>query len=413
VTEPETVPEAEPWLVERLVPGGEGFGRAPDGRAAFIPGGLPGDRIRPTRLTEKKRMVRVEAFQLVEGGPERRADAPCEYAARCGGCDWMFLEREAQLRWKRALVADAVRRIARVEVEVDPTVTAGPEVGYRSRIRLHADDAGHLGMYARGSHRIVDLQRCAVADEAINEALPVLRVGRPVGVCEVELRAAPLGPRVVVRSHPADKVWALGGLIPAVEPDVPPPVQRWPLPLDLELAVPATVFVQVNPAVNVALIDALLAGASARGATNFVDLYCGAGNFALPLAGAGLTGSGIEANPAAIAAARDTAEAARLSSRVSFLAGRVNELLPPMAKTAGVVDLVVLDPPRAGAKEAIAPLLKLAPKWIAAVSCDPATLARDLKMLLDGGYAIESVTPFDMFPQTHHVEVLVWLGRTA
>ncbi len=325
----------------------------------------------------------------------------------------MFLEREAQLHWKRELVADALRRIGKIEVDVQPCVSAGPEVGYRSRLRLHVDGAGRVGLYERGSHTVVEIDACAVADEAINHALPVLRAGRPVGVREVELRAAPIGPRVVVRCSPADKVWELGGLIPAVVPKVPPPVQRWPLPLQMELAVPATAFVQVNPDVNVALVDALLEGTDARKATSFVDLYCGAGNFALALAASGLTGSGIEASPDAIAAASDSAEREQLASRVGFIEGTVDELFPRLVRTVGEVDLVVLDPPRAGAKAAIPALLKLSPKYVAAISCDPATLARDLKMLVEGGYAIESVTPFDMFPQTHHVEVLVWLAKTA
>lgn len=401
------------WLVERLIPGGDGFGRAPDGRAAFIPGALPGDRIRPTKITTKKRMVRVEAFDLVEAGPDRRADPPCRYAAECGGCDWMFLTREGQLHWKRELVADAIRRIAKAEVEVDPCVSVGPDVGYRSRLRLHVDDEGRVGLYQRGTHTVVEIDSCAVADESINQALPVIRAGRPVGVRGVELRAAPLGPPVVVRSTPSDKVWELGGLIPAVVPNVPPPVQRWPLPLQLELSVPATSFVQVNPDVNIALVDALLGGAEERKVTSFLDLYCGAGNFALPLAANGLTGSGIELNEDAVSAARATADRELLASRIGFLHGSVPDLFGRLAETLGAVDLVVLDPPRAGAKEAIAPLLRLAPTYIAAVSCDPPTLARDLKALIDGGYEVESVTPFDMFPQTHHVEVLVWLKRSA
>jgi tRNA/tmRNA/rRNA uracil-C5-methylase (TrmA/RlmC/RlmD family) len=358
----------EPWVVERLVPGGDGFCRAPDGRAAFVAGGLPGDRIRPLETDEQKRMVRVRRFELIEAGPDRRDDAPCEYVGRCGGCDWMFLKRDAQLRWKRELVADALRRIAKTEVEVAATVSVGPDLGYRSRLRLHVDAAGRVGLYERGSHRVVEIDRCVVADEGVNVELRKLRAEPPTGPCDVELRG------------------------PSTD------------------GVPASAFVQINPAVNLALVEALVAGAVQRGAGSFLDLYCGAGNFALSLVAAGLSGTGVERNEDSVDAARRVAQDRGLNARIEFIAGSVPAVLRRLTKTPGGPALVVLDPPRVGARKAIAPVLELRPTWIAAVSCDPPTLARDVRGLLDGGYQIESVTPFDMFPQTHHVEVLVWLA---
>ncbi len=397
------------WTIERLVPGGDGFCRAPDGRAAFVAGGLPGDRIRPTDVEEKKRMVRVRAFELVEPGPDRLTEAPCEVAGRCGGCDWMFLAREAQLRWKRELVADALRRIGKLgDVDVAEVVTAGPDLGYRTRLGLHRRK-GRLGLFERGSHRVVEIERCAVAVEPVNQAISVLRQASLGDATEVEVRAAPRGPTVVVRTDPPEAAASLGGLLPAALPDEPAPVQTWELPLDLELSVPATSFVQVNPWVNYVLVDALTRGAVERDAASFLDLYCGAGNFALALAGVGLTGSGIEGDAGAVEAARANAERQFLTSRVGFLHGPVAALLPRIGATAGAVDLVVLDPPRSGARDVIDGVLGVGPRWIAAVSCDPATLSRDLAALVAGGYELESVTPFDMFPHTHHVEVLAWL----
>ncbi len=167
---------------------------------------------------------------------------------------------------------------------------------------------------------------------------------------------------------------------------------------------------RVNPAVNAILVDALVAGATSRGARRFLDLFCGAGNFALPLGREGLTGVGIESNRSAIAVASKAA--AQQGLAVRFRAASVVEALAEPSRLQAV-DLVVLDPPRAGASDEVAGIVALEPQWIAYVSCDPATLARDLRTLVDGGYRITEVTPFDMFPHTHHVETLVWLQRGA
>jgi 23S rRNA (uracil1939-C5)-methyltransferase len=169
------------------------------------------------------------------------------------------------------------------------------------------------------------------------------------------------------------------------------------------------VFTQVNWLVNQLLVQALLDGAGQRGARTFYDLYCGAGNFSLPLAAQGLSGIGIESSePAIRAAQRSVVECALRGIR--FVAGDVRDALAELPQSERF-DLAVLDPPRAGAREILPELIRRAPRHIAYCACDPVTLARDLRTLCDAGYALEQVTGFDMFPQTHHFETLAWLVR--
>ncbi len=410
------------WTIDRLVPGGEGFTRADDGRATFVPGGLPGDVIDPVLIDERKRMIRVLQYDLLEAGPDRRDAAPCPAADRCGGCDWIELERPAQLRWKGEIVRDALRRIGGLELDVADATAAGPELGYRGRLRLHVR-GDKVGFFERGSRRVVEIDACPVAAPATSDAIAAVRAtarAHPAAMAdvhEIELTGPPDGGAVAVRVVPRrgrgiDPVLtdALAEHLVVVDDDAPP-AHAWPLPGGVTMQVPTTSFSQVNAHVNDALVQALVDGAAERGAKTFLDLYCGAGNFALGLLAAGLKGTGVEADPTAADAARRSADGAGFGKKARFLAESVAGALRRLAPSAGSFDLVVLDPPRSGARDAIPGVVTLDPAHIAAVSCDPATLARDLKALTGEGWTVQSVQVFDMFPQTHHAEVLAWLGR--
>ncbi|MEB2310851.1 MAG: hypothetical protein OZ921_21500 [Sorangiineae bacterium] len=367
------------WRIERLVPGGDGFTRLPDGRAGFATGALPGDVILPERVEDHRSYLRATSFRLVEPSPER-VEPACPIADACGGCDLIRLSREAELREKSAMLGEALRRTGgfRDLPAPHPIITAGSELGYRSRIRVRVDAEGRVGYFARGTHELVELERCAVATPEVNQALAELRErarSSRVEPGELELRATPGEARVS-------------------------------LPEGVELYAPADAFAQVNAAVNERIIVDLLAGARERGLTTFCDLFAGAGNFALPLARAGLRGVAIERTGSAIEAGRRAASAQGLAVR--FVAGDVARSL---ARERGPFELAVLDPPRAGAREVLAPLVRLRPRSIAYLACDIVTLARDLSALTRSGYALERVTGYDMFPRTHHLEALAWLAR--
>jgi 23S rRNA (uracil1939-C5)-methyltransferase len=342
----------------------------------------------------------------------------------------MALGRSAELAAKADLLREAFRRTGGMaDPGADPCVrVAGRDLGYRCRLRVHFGPRGQVGLLGAASHRVVEIPHCAVGSAEVNQALERLReLGRTeprllAPFTQAELRSAPAGPRVTVHLIPRGPRVAreLRSLSSALEGEArvsvrgfPLPeelTQRWPLCEKIELWAPPGVFTQVNWEVNRALVNAVLGGALARGVRSFLDLYAGAGNFSLPLLGAGLRGIGVEACEAAAGAARRAAEAAGLGE-ACFVGAPVEAFLGRMLAEGQRFELVVLDPPRPGCRTVIEPVAALGATWLALCSCDPVTLARDLRLLLARGYQVDEVIPFDMFPHTHHLETLVWLCR--
>ena len=404
---------AESNTVTSFASGGEGFLRDPEGRATFVPGALPGDVVELGRVQRRKRWQRAHTHRRLTDSPDRIAP-PCRWAEVCGGCDWMALERTAQLRHKGDLLRQGLRRVPGPDPGAARSV--GAALGYRSRVRLQVDRRGRPGFHARRSHELIEVDSCAVAAPPLNAALPGLRAAlarhRGGGASAVELRVAPEGTPLVVRPVPVPggrvapgllrDLQAVGAVAPADGAPDASLDQRWPLPGGVTLRVPTGAFSQVNDEVNRALVGAALDGARDRGIGCFWDLFCGAGNFALPLLAAGLDGWGVESHTGAVVAA------GRSSGRPErFVAAPASEAFD---RGLPRPELVLLDPPRAGALDLMAPLVALRPRWIAYVSCDPVTLGRDLGRLVEAGYAVEDAQAWDMFPQTHHVEALVWLS---
>lgn len=421
----EAAPDAA-WRIEKLVPGGEGFARLPDGRAGFAGGVAPGDLIEPTTVRPHKGYVRAEAFRLVEPSAVRVAP-PCRIAARCGGCDWMHLDLGAQREHKRTLVLEALRRTGGFKAVSDvELVTAGPDLGYRRRLRMHADDTGRIGFYAPRSHDLVEVTQCLVADDAVNRALAALRevlARRPDtrGTIEaVEIRSAPDEPRVAVSLFPRRGIdgAVLHALAEALSAHASVSiagsaseraVQHLPLGDRLSLHAPPGVFTQVNWHVNRRVIADVVDETRRRGAMRALDLFAGAGNFTLPLAEAKIAVLGVEQDPRAVRAARMGADAAGL--RVRFRHADATREARSLVRSGERFDLIVLDPPRTGAGDAIDDLAALAQRSIVYVSCDPVTLARDLRRLGGHGFALDTVRAYDMFPHTHHAETVAWMSR--
>lgn len=394
----------------------------------FVPGALPGDLVRPLEIADKKSFLRVARFELREPGPERVTPA-CPVAQACGGCDWMALSHAAQLRNKAALVAEALARVGALKLaEPPPIVSAGEALGYRSRVRLHIDVRGHVGFFGRGTHELVRLSSCAVVLpelDAVIGALGSLSQAARAALARfeaAELRRAPGEPSVdlelVPRAGEAVDAGALEELRALLQgrarvttAGAQGPLRRYELPGGAYLEVPPGAFTQVNWPVNAELVTHVLDGAKARSAETFLDLYSGVGNFSVPLARAGLRGVAVEHNRKAVNALRAGLAAQKLE--VELVAGDVEASLSRLARAGRRFDLAVLDPPRAGAKEAIVPLLRLEPRTIAYVACDPVTLARDARALLAENFDLDAIVCFDMFPQTHHVETLAWFHKRS
>lgn len=422
-----TSPASEAWTVERLAPGGIGFLKLPDGRAAFVPGGMPGDTLRPLQITDHRSYVRAERWELLTPSPDRVAPG-CPHAADCGGCDLMELAGPAQRQAKADMLRQALTRTGgfRTLPELD-VLSAGASLGYRLRLRLHVDESGTIGLLARGSHRVVPIGGCAVSDPAINRALEGLRRAAPPEplreLGEIELRASPRGEGVLAilhRRHPGELAPALRAAVDALrremdvhvegEPFEIERAQRFELASGVELLAPPEAFTQVNWAVNERLVEAVVAGAEARQVESFLELFCGVGNFSLPLLAAGKRGRSVERSAVAIDAARRAARQRGLPED-GFVAGDAERELRRQMSRSSRVDLLLLDPPRRGAPELMRRVAALKPSFVAYVACDPVTLARDLRKLASSGYRLEALEAFDMFPHTHHVETLAWMRR--
>lgn len=425
--------------IERLIPGGRGLGRAPDGLAVFVPGAFPGDRVEGLQVVDKGSFRVFEEHRLLEAGPERRS-APCAVCSECGGCDWMPMPEEVQRRHKLDLLEQALRRTGGIDpasLEAPLEMFQGGEpLAYRSRVRLQIHD-GRVGFYGAQSHDLVPFDRCEVASLGVNaliERLKSLVATQPQlfeGLRHIEVRhldsSAELNPKLaslhltLLRGKQGPSRAQLKALKQHLSPlagysalrfgvesagyqSIPlPGAKPGSPPVSLQ-ALPGS-FTQVNLAINERLILQVLKEAS--GCSSFLDIYCGSGNFSLPLLAQGLEGTGIELSAEAIEAAR--AGAAALGVEGRFFAGKSQDLLKGFAGKKPF-DLVLVDPPRMGAKEILPMLAPLCGSKLLMISCDPVTLARDLKSLLGYGFHLHTVQGFDMFPQTHHFESFAVLG---
>lgn len=416
--------------VERIVPGGAGLGHA-GGLTLFVPLAAPGDRLRVRVERVKGRVGFAALVEIIAPGADR-IEPPCPYFGRCGGCDFQQLSYEAQLRAKVDIVADCLRRIARLAPPAEIHITPSPAAwAYRSRARWQHDATNRrLGYYELASHRVCDVAACPVVLPEVQDALTRLRaafVDEPTradsdatnaGDMRAETAEAARPPSAVNFRGDADaRGHAAAAEFQAVAGDdgvsLLPPLaegdrhERARTVAGERYTFDAECFFQINHALLEPLVAAAVGGARGESA---VDLYCGVGLFTLPLARRFARVHGVEGNASAAAYARRNLSDAQLSN-ASVETAPVGDWLLRRARALAPADFVLLDPPRAGAAEAVEGIIALRPRRVTYVSCDPATLARDLRALCDGGYTLDSLSAFDMFPQTHHVETVARLSR--
>jgi 23S rRNA (uracil1939-C5)-methyltransferase len=380
--------------IESLAAGGDGVARAPDGRVVFVPFAAPGDRLRVRVVAERARFLRGKIQELLEPGPGRVAP-PCAVFGTCGGCAWQHLDYPVQLAAKARILRDALTRLgglaAPAEIELEPSPAP---YGYRSRARLLVR-AGRTGFRGRRSHAPVATSRC------------------PVLVPQLEALLAELAAR-----PPADGEWELVAGADGVRA-VPLPVQggerggeRVELRVGTDrLLVSPGVFAQANAPLLERLAEAVTGAAGAGGLA--LEAFCGAGLFTLGLARRFERVIAIESSRAAQGDLEQNLSAAGLQN--VELRRETLEAALARAELRGLrPDAIVLDPPRAGlAGGSAAALAELGAPRIAYLSCDPATLARDLAAFAGRGYALRAVRGFDLFPQTPHLEALAVLERAG
>jgi len=376
--------------ITALAHGGDGIGRI-EGQVCFVPFGLPGDRLHVQITRRAKQALWGEILAILEASPHRIKPADPSFG-RCPLCTWSHFTYPAQAEWKQRIVRETLERIGHVQADLQWCENPALRIGCRTRAEFHGD--GHkLGFFSPGSHEIVDAPGCFLCHDALNAALEELRKIGIKGAADVTVN--PEGEEVLLwTKFPQRRL-----------------KHRFPLantPRD-ETARAVFLFDGV-PIVNGAftqaslLLNRLLVPVVHRmigSAESVLDLYCGSGNLSLGLPQS-VRVLGIDHNRAAIHAANQVRQGA-------YIAGNESDMQKHVRQQEW--DMILLDPPRAGAKDLAPALAECSARNLVYVSCDPATLARDLKTILAGGWKLAAAAVVDMFPNTPHIETVCKLER--
>ncbi|WP_342564212.1 23S rRNA (uracil(1939)-C(5))-methyltransferase RlmD [Paenibacillus sp. FSL R7-0345] len=445
---------------------GEGVGRV-EGFTLFVQGALPGEKVQAKVLKTKKQYGYAKLLKLVEPSRDRIAP-PCDIYDQCGGCQLQHMDYTAQLAWKRQLVVDNLQRIGKLQVAgaeehssadgiiVRPTLGMDEPWRYRNKaqVPIGVTEGGLVGgFYARGSHRIVDMETCLIQHEHNDSVVAAVKsIGRELGISAyneesgrgllrhvVVKKAFRTGEMMLVlvtsgRDIPHLDAWL--GSIREQLPDVVSICQNvnpqrtnvifgnetrvlWGRDViydyigDVQFAISARSFYQVNPAQTEVLYGKTVEYAGLTGNETVIDAYCGIGTISLFLAQHAAKVYGVEIVPEAIEDARGNAKLNNMNN-VVFEVGASEDVIPNWKEQGVTPDVIVVDPPRKGCDPRLLDtILQMKPERVVYVSCNPSTLARDLRVLEDGGYKTVEVTPVDMFPHTVHVESVAVLVKSG
>ena len=416
--------------IESLAYGPYGIGRI-ENQVVMVPATVPGDKI-SARLAESKGNYAIgETVRLLQPSPVRQTP-PCPYVNDCGGCPWQQVRYEAQLKAKAQSVADAIRRIGKLtDFELRPIIPSPREYHYRRRIRLQCKDAKRIGFFRAFSHDLVEIQSCLIAEHALNHAIHGLRrwideLETPVEHVEIVTGDDP--DQVVaagkisgefnsrddsVCERLIDQAHGINGLI-LYAPNWRKEWGQTEVTVRSDdricLKIKGDVFTQVNAQGNRELLKELVAVGGFDKSDRLLELYSGAGNFTLSLAK-------LVQKVVAVESHRQSVDSGNLGAQLNGIANirwvcaHVPAAVKHLAKRRERFSKIILDPPRAGAKGIDRSLAALGAAKILYVSCNPATLARDLAALVGQGYKLTSVQPIDLFPHTFHVESLAVMIR--
>lgn len=433
---------------------GEGIGRH-EGLAVFVPGALPGEQITARIKTQKKNYAHGRLVEILTASPER-VTPPCEIASLCGGCQIQSMSYEAQLKWKESHVRACMDRIAKLpEVILSPIIGMEDPWHYRNKVLYPAGGAPgkpELGFYKQGTHQVVSGKGCLIQHpfnaemlETVKELMelhgiqPYSEETHTGNVRHILLRNSLKGEWLMVwvtsgKSMPRSQ--AIAADLKAKYPQIVTMlVNRNPHKdhrmlgertniiygegyledtiENLMFRISPESFFQVNPIQTKVLYEKALELAALKGHETVLDLYCGIGAISLFLAKSAGKVIGVEVVPEAVQDAQENAVLNKITN-VEFIQGLGEAVLPELIKQGVRPEVVIVDPPRKGCERLVLQaIMELAPERIVYVSCKPATLARDLAILTEGGYSVETVQPVDQFPHSVHVECVSLLVRNA
>lgn len=404
--------------LQKQVYGGECIARLSDGRTAFVPLGIPGEQVEIEITEDKDRFVRGRIVNTLVPSPDR-VPPPCPYFGICGGCHFQHMMQPVQAEMKLQILRDQLQRIGKInQPPILGLITGEKAWNYRNQLQFHPTKTGKLGFMDRSGRQPIEISTCLLAMQGIADTWPM-----------VDLAPEPGLRRVVFREDSDGEV-----MLVLEGEDEDPPEMEIQLPISAayldgggrsvnlagedqlrytvagrELWVSPESFFQVNLEIAERMVQELSARLELTPNTEVLELYSGVGLFSQILAERAGNLVAIETSPSACF---DFAENLDSFENVSLYEGAVEDVLPALVGSLPRPELVLLDPPRAGlhprARQA---LLALKPVRIAYISCDPSTLARDLKEFIAAGYELDSVQAFDMFPQTYHVETISILKK--
>ena len=420
-------------LIESVAFKGYGVGRI-DGKVVFVPYTVTGDEAWIEMTEEKKRYSTARLTEIIKPSPGR-VIPPCPYFGTCGGCQWQHIDYSIQAEQKKEILGETLRRLGGMKEIPSISVFSSPKpYDYRVRVQLKVKGKA-MGYYQERSHRIVDVERCSISHPLINRIMQNLhdQVDALSRVEEVEINVSPEEGKGVLLFHP--RSYDLGaepftkeflGSQPMLKGIaitqkvghhlIGDPTLNFTIPLsqerkkrELKLRISPGSFSQVNPEQNQELVRTVLQFSEVNQEDRVFDFYAGAGNLTLPLAMEAGEVLGIEENSMAFQDAQFNAERNGIKN-CRFIHGRVEDILPDGKREPP--DLIVLDPPRTGCQTILDQVVRLEPKKIIYVSCEPTTFARDLRLFSERGYALQRLGLIDMFPQTYHMETVGLLRQS-
>jgi 23S rRNA (uracil1939-C5)-methyltransferase len=382
------LPTEETLTIEKLVYGGDGLSRQ-EGKVVFVPYVLPGEVVRAEVARVKNDLWKGRLLEVLEPSPERVA-APCSYFQRCGGCHYQHAGYAQQLEHKRTILREVLRRVGKIEFDGEIGLIAGEPWHYRNRAQLHIAN-GAVGYFEYGSHTLCAIDHCPIVSPGLNATIAKLSAGAPNCTATVELFTNETQTQVNVLDRVPRSALSFFQTLGGTEP------------LEYDgFRVSRNSFFQVNRFLVEQLVECAIGDLSGESA---LDLYAGVGLFAVRLAARFQKVAAVESSGSAFRDLEHNVQQRALP--ISAHNSTSEEYLVTLGEKP---DLILADPPRAGlGKQVVRDLVRIRAPRVTVVSCDPATLARDLLGLLAGGYRIERVTLVDLFPQTFHLETVVAL----
>ena len=393
-----------------LTYGGDAMGRLNDGRAIFVPFGLPGERVRVRLTAEKKNFARGEIIEILEASKDR-IQPKCIHFGECGGCHYQNLSYENQLSAKTEILIDQLKRIGKIENPPVQAMVACPNPwNYRNHIQFSLYHDGRLGFQMPNSNRVIPIIECHLPEPSLNSLWPQLKFDPGTDIERVSLRAgddddlmlilesdSPEPPELEIEAGiSVAHLYEENTVVIAGNDHINLRV------LERDFKISASSFFQVNTIMAEKMVNHLITNLPINRFSTLLDIYCGVGLFSAFFAPKCGRVIGIESSESAC---EDFVVNLDEFDNVELYEGLAEEVLPALVERIVNPLYVIVDPPRAGLdKQVVDEILKLDPQMVAYVSCDPSTLARDAARLINGGYKLKEVTPFDLFPQTYHIE---------